>query len=91
LFLCQEERIYECRTSNPKGLLNRNLSKAQSRFCKIIGIERCKLISFYDLGEWEFYDLKEDPSEMNNLYNDPAYQEKIVELKKELARLRTQY
>jgi len=53
--------------------------------------ERYKLIDFYARGQWEFYDLEEDPHEMNNLYDDPAYQQKIAELKKELARLKTQY
>ncbi|WP_026210477.1 sulfatase family protein [Flexithrix dorotheae] len=33
---------------------------------------------------WEFYNLKEDPSESHNLYNDPAYKEIIAELKTEL-------
>ncbi|GGF36475.1 acetylglucosamine-6-sulfatase [Echinicola rosea] len=37
---------------------------------------------------WEFYDLKEDPNEMDNRYDDPKYQEKIDELKIELKRLR---
>lgn len=33
---------------------------------------------------WEFYDLKGDPHEMTNAYNDPDYQRIIQELKKEL-------
>ncbi|TWT47548.1 sulfatase family protein [Botrimarina hoheduenensis] len=33
-----------------------------------------KLICFYDLGEWELYDLSTDPDEMLNRYEDPAYQ-----------------
>ncbi|MGP1994353.1 sulfatase family protein [Zobellia laminariae] len=37
---------------------------------------------------WEFYDLKNDPKEMNNAYADPAYAETIADLKKELLRLR---
>ncbi len=40
--------------------------------------------------EWELYDLKKDPQEMNNLYNDPAYQGVVKELKAELKRLRKQ-
>ena len=28
---------------------------------------------YYDIDEWEMYDLKKDPSEMNNIYNDPEY------------------
>lgn len=33
-----------------------------------------KLIHFYnDVDEWELYDLKKDPHEMQNVYNDPGY------------------
>lgn len=33
-----------------------------------------KLIHFYnDVDEWELYDLKKDPHEMCNVYNDPEY------------------
>lgn len=30
---------------------------------------------------WEFYDLKKDPQEINNVYDNPAYQEIIQEMK----------
>ncbi len=35
--------------------------------------DRYKLIHFYQDNEWELYDLKEDPSEMNNVYDDANY------------------
>lgn len=36
--------------------------------------ERYKLIHFYyDIDEWEMYDLETDPMEMKNIYDDPAY------------------
>ena len=39
-----------------------------------IATDRYKLMHFYyDIDEWEMYDLKADPHEMNNVYNDPAY------------------
>ncbi len=39
-----------------------------------IRTERYKLIHFYnDVDEWELYDLKEDPRELHNRYDDPAY------------------
>lgn len=53
--------------------------------------ERYKLIHFYDPDEWEFYDLEKDPHEMNNVYGSPAYQDRIADLKAELARLRAFY
>ena len=37
---------------------------------------------------WEFYDLKQDPQELVNRYDDPAYAEIISELKVELKRTR---
>ena len=54
--------------------------------------DRYKLIHFYnDINEWELYDLATDPSEMNNIYNDPANAAIVNELKKELDRLQQQY
>ena len=38
--------------------------------------------------EWEFFDLKKDPVEMNNVYDEPAYTDVVKKLKAELARLR---
>jgi len=40
---------------------------------------------------WELYDLKKDPQETKNVYNDPAYQEIIKKLKKELLALKKKY
>jgi uncharacterized sulfatase len=37
---------------------------------------------------WEFYDLKKDPFEMDNRYNDPEYEEMIKYLKAELLKTR---
>lgn len=37
---------------------------------------------------WEFYDLRKDPEELHNRYNDPAYKDVIAELKAELKRQR---
>jgi arylsulfatase A-like enzyme len=55
-----------------------------------------KLIRFYGEGvkngeEWEFYDLKNDPSEMNNRYDKPDTEADVSRMKKELARFRTVY
>jgi len=53
--------------------------------------KRFKLIDFYNLGEWELYDLKKDPREMTNVYADPEYAQVVTDLKKELKRLQAQY
>lgn len=37
---------------------------------------------------WEFYDLRNDPHELHNRYDDPAYKEIIAELKTELRKQR---
>ena len=54
--------------------------------------KRYKLIHFYyDVDLWEFYDLKNDPSEMNNLINSTAHVDLISQLKKELYKLKEDY
>lgn len=51
-----------------------------------------KLVHFYyDVDEWELYDREKDPSEMTNVYGDPAYSDVIDKLHKELEDLRTKY
>jgi uncharacterized sulfatase len=40
---------------------------------------------------WEFYDLSEDPEELDNRYDDPRYEQVIADLKAELARQRAAY
>lgn len=46
---------------------------------------------YYDVDEWELYDRKKDPYEMNNVYNDPAYTEVVKTLRIKLDKLREQY
>ena len=54
--------------------------------------ERYKLIHFYfDVDEWELFDLEKDPHEMKSVYNDPAYAEIQVKLHKKLIVLRAKY
>lgn len=57
-----------------------------------IRTERYKLIHFYnDVDQWELYDLKNDPMEMHNRYDDEQYQEVVVELKSQLKELQIKY
>ncbi|MBK1876482.1 sulfatase family protein [Pelagicoccus mobilis] len=49
-----------------------------------IRTERYKLINFYQFDEWEFYDLKNDPEELNNLYENPEFKKLIEEHKEKL-------
>jgi arylsulfatase A-like enzyme len=51
-----------------------------------------KLAHFYhDVNEWELYDRKNDPMEMNNVYDDPEYAEIVEELKGKLKDMREEY
>lgn len=57
-----------------------------------VATDRYKLIHFYyDIDEWEMYDREKDPSELNNVYNDPAYAEVREELHQKLTELRKKY
>lgn len=60
-----------------------------------------KLIFFYGLlldakdalpkptpAGWELYDLKKDPNELSNVYNDPDYEEVIKKLKHQLLEMK---
>jgi arylsulfatase A-like enzyme len=49
-----------------------------------------KLIHYWKLDLWEYYDLSTDPHEQNNRINDPAAAGKIAALKTELRRLQTE-
>lgn len=53
--------------------------------------DRYKLIWFYTDDVWEFYDLQNDPYEINNVYGQPDYAEKIDRMKGELVALRDKY
>lgn len=46
---------------------------------------------YYNINVWELYDLEKDPSQMNNIYNDPNYAEVIVDLKVKLKDLMIKY
>ena len=51
-----------------------------------------KLIHFYyDVDEWELYDFRNDPMEMINRYNDPAFESVKQDLHKRLSELMAKY
>jgi arylsulfatase A-like enzyme len=57
-----------------------------------ISTERYKLIHFYyDIDEWELFDLAADPLEMKNVYSNPTYSSVKAELHKKLAELMAHY
>ncbi len=57
-----------------------------------IATDRYKLMHFYyDIDQWEMYDLETDPGEQNNLYGNPDYAEVQEMLHKRLEELRVEY
>lgn len=54
--------------------------------------DRYTLIHYYnDIDSWELYDLKEDPQQLNNIYDTPEGQKIVQELEPELRRLQVLY
>jgi arylsulfatase A-like enzyme len=53
---------------------------------------RYKLVHFdeKDTDEWELFDLEKDPAELKSVYVEPAYASVVIDLKRELARLRAE-
>ena len=57
-----------------------------------IRTESYKLIHFYnDIDQWELYDIKQDPTEMHNIYDKPEMKGVITDLKAQLLKLQEQY
>ena len=53
-----------------------------------IRTERYKLIYFNKIDQWELFDLRKDPRELNNVYRDSAYADTLKNLKDDLYRLK---
>jgi len=46
---------------------------------------------YYNIDVWELYDLEKDPSQMNNIINEPEYASVIIALKADLKALMIKY
>jgi arylsulfatase A-like enzyme len=53
--------------------------------------DRYKLIHYYEDDQWELFDLETDPQEMRSVYSEPAYADRVAELKNLLEELKEQY
>ena len=53
--------------------------------------DRYKLIHYYNIGQYELFDLERDPREMTSVAEDPAYAEVLAGLKAKLIELQAQY
>jgi len=57
-----------------------------------IRTQRYKLMHFYQFGdEWELYDLKTDPDELNNIYGEPKHAKLQSRIKNRLTKLQSHY
>jgi len=57
-----------------------------------IRTERYKFIHYYyDMDEWELYDLSNDPNEVNNVIHNPEHKQLIMNLKSRLSELKKEY
>lgn len=50
-----------------------------------------KLIHFYNLGEWEFFDLEKDVREMQSTYDDPVNADRVAAMKQRMQELQAEY
>ncbi|NIP81890.1 MAG: DUF4976 domain-containing protein, partial [Gemmatimonadetes bacterium] len=50
-----------------------------------------KLIHYYEIGEWELFDLERDPDELASVHDDPAYAGVRADLETRLDSLRAYY
>lgn len=53
--------------------------------------DRYKLIHFPVSGEWNLFDLQEDPQELKSVHDSPAYRDVLAEMTAEFHRLRAHY
>jgi len=56
-----------------------------------IRTERYTLVHFYEVNEWELFDLQKDPQQLNCVYDNPEYAKTCEGLKRELTQLRSRY
>ncbi len=62
------------------------------KVCEHYGVTdgRYKLIHYYKIGEWEFFDLDADPQEMHSVYGDENYAEEQSRMLAKLQELRSE-
>jgi len=53
--------------------------------------KRYKLIHYYEIDEWELFDLERDPKELRSVYAEPGYAGVVRSMKQRLRDLRAQY
>lgn len=56
-----------------------------------IRTDRYTLVHFFDNGEWELFDLAEDPEQLQSVYGEPGYMEVQQRLKRKVRELQDKY
>lgn len=56
-----------------------------------VSTERHKLIYYYDVDQWELFDLLKDPAEIHSEYNNPEYSGIVADMKTKLQGMRDRY
>ena len=56
-----------------------------------IRTDQYKLINYYTIDEWEFFDLEKDPDEMRNAYTEAEYERVISSMKTQLKEAQVYY
>jgi hypothetical protein len=49
------------------------------------------LVHYFESNEWDLFDLKKDPGQMQSVYANPEYADIVQNLKTEIETLRRQY
>jgi hypothetical protein len=52
---------------------------------------RYKLICYYEIDEWELFDLEKDPQELKSVHADPSYADVRERLHRRLVALRKEF
>lgn len=61
-----------------------DVAMASTRLITMIRTESEKAVFFLDAADGQFFDLEADPNEVRNLWNEPAAQPRIAELRRQL-------
>jgi arylsulfatase A-like enzyme len=56
-----------------------------------IRTDRYKLINYYDINEWELFDLEKDPHELKSVYDDPGYAKIRDDMKQQFDAAKKEY
>ncbi|HEA28832.1 MAG TPA: DUF4976 domain-containing protein [Leeuwenhoekiella sp.] len=59
--------------------------------CSLLYLLRILFHFYYDINQWKFYDLKNDPHETNNVYKEDDYADVMKSMKRKLKESRKKH